>query len=488
MLSVCGVTKRFPGVTALRGVDLEVGAGEVVSLIGENGAGKSTLMKILAGVQQPDEGEVILDGRGLAGSSVAEAQRRGMSLIHQELNLAGNLSVGANIFLGREPARWGFLDEKTIRSESQRFLAKVGLEVDPSMPLAALSLGRQQLVEIAKALSTRAKVIMMDEPTSSLSQGEAEKLFEVIRDLKKEGVAVIYISHRLGEVRQISDRVVVFRDGENVGELLQAEINHDAMVRLMVGREVSQLYHRTEHDLGGVALKVTGLRTQAYPDEEFQVEVKAGEVVGIAGLVGAGRSEVLEAIFGMTPALAGQVQGRLPRSPREAMALGLAFVPEDRKAKGLVLDMTVEENISLASLGAEARGPILNRRREKELCREMTTALSLKTPGPWQRARFLSGGNQQKIVLAKWLALAPKVLLLDEPTRGVDIGAKEEIYGLMERFAREGMGVLFVSSEMEEVMGMADRILVMREGRITGGLDRSEFSEEAIMTLATQSR
>jgi ribose transport system ATP-binding protein len=487
MLSVCGVTKRFPGVTALRGVNLEVAEGEVVSLIGENGAGKSTLMKILAGVQQPDEGTVTLDGRRLDGSSVAEAQKRGMSLIHQELNLAENLTVGGNIFLGREPARFGFLDEKKIRLESQRFLAKVGLEVDPSVPLAELNLGRQQLVEIAKALSTEAKVIMMDEPTSSLSQRETEKLFEVIRDLKNEGVAVIYISHRLGEVREISDRVVVFRDGENAGELSQAEINHDAMVRLMVGREVTQLYQRKEHALGEVVLKVAGLRTRAYPEEEFGVELRAGEVVGVAGLVGAGRSEVLEAIFGMTPAEAGQVQGGLPRSPREAMDLGLAFVPEDRKGKGLVLDFTVEANTSLASLGAEARGPFLNRRREKDLCREMTAALSIKTPGPWQRARLLSGGNQQKIVLAKWLALTPRVLLLDEPTRGVDIGAKEEIYGLVERFAREGMGVLFVSSELEEVMGMADRVLVMREGRVTGELNRADFSEEAIMKLATQS-
>ena len=487
MLSARGVTKRFPGVVALKGVDLKVARGEVVSLIGENGAGKSTLMKILAGVQKPDEGEITMDGRRLDVSSVAAAQAEGVSLIHQELNLAENLSVAANLFLGREPNRFGFMVQKTIRLEARKYLTKVGLEIDPETPLSQLSLGKQQLVEIAKALSTRAKVIIMDEPTSSLSHGEVETLFEVVRDLKEQGVSVIYVSHRLAEVMTVSDRVVVFRDGEKVGELGVGEATHEAMVRLMVGRDVSQLYQRTEHELGEPALSVKGLRTEANPDHEINLQVRAGEVVGIAGLVGAGRSEMLEAIFGMTPPLAGKVQGVLPKSPREAMSLGLAFVPEDRKKKGLILDLTVEENTSLASLKMDARGPFLNREKEKRLCREMTKALAIKTPGPWQKARFLSGGNQQKIVLAKWLALSPTVLLLDEPTRGVDIGSKEEIYQLMEKFASEGMAVLFVSSELDEIMGMADRVLVMREGRLTGELGRSDFSEEAIMNLATQS-
>ncbi len=488
MLVAQGVTKRFPGVVALQGVDLHVAAGEVVALIGENGAGKSTLMKILSGVQKPDEGNVSMEGQTLTGASVAEAQAAGIALIHQELNLADNLSVGANLFLGREPQRFGWIERKTIHRESAKYLAKVGLDVDPEFLLSGLSLGKQQLVEIAKALSTQAKVIIMDEPTSSLSQGEVETLFGVIRDLKKEGVSVIYISHRLAEVQELSDRVVVFRDGENVGELGPEEMTHDAMVRLMVGRDVSQLYQRTSHALGEVALTVSGLRTQVHPDKEINLEVRAGEVVGISGLVGSGRSEVLEAIFGMTPAVAGTVQSVLPKSPREAMAMGLAFVPEDRKAKGLILDLSVEENTSLASLKQEANGPFLNHGHEVALCEKMTTALAIKTPGPWQKARFLSGGNQQKIVLAKWLALSPSVLLLDEPTRGVDIGSKEEIYQLMEKFAREGMAVLFVSSELDEIMGMADRVLVMREGRLAGELDRADFSEEAIMTLATQSQ
>ncbi len=473
---------------ALKGVSLEVGRGEVVSLIGENGAGKSTLMKILSGIQNPDEGEVEMEGKSLSAASVTEAQTAGLALIHQELNLADNLSVGANIFLGREPCRFGWIDQKKIRQESAKYLSKVGLKVPPETLLSELSLGQQQLVEIAKALSTRAKIIIMDEPSSSLSQGEVEMLFEVIRELRKGGISVIYISHRLAEVQELSDRVVVFRDGENAGELGPEEMSHEAMVRLMVGRDVSQLYQRTAHDLGETALAVNGLRTQANPYEEVNLELRAGEIVGIAGLVGAGRSEVLEAIFGMTPAVAGKVHSELPKSPREAMAMGLAFVPEDRKAKGLILDLNVEQNTSLASLGENAKGPFVNRSHEVALCEEMTEALAIKTPGPWQKARFLSGGNQQKIILAKWLALSPSVLLLDEPTRGVDIGSKEEIYQLMEKFAREGMAILFVSSELEEIMGMADRVLVMREGRLNGALDRSQFSEQAIMDLATKTQ
>lgn len=489
LLEVRKVTKRFPGVVALSGVDLEVRPAEVVALIGENGAGKSTLMKILAGVQAADEGELRVEGKPVRFSGVQEAQKAGVALIHQELNLAENLSVAANLFLGREPSRFGWIDQGMIRREAERLLGMVGLEVPPDTLVGELTLGKQQLVEIAKALSTEAKVIIMDEPTSSLSLSESERLFGVIRDLRGKGVSVIYISHRLGEVKELADRVVVFRDGENAGTLEREEIEHDAMVRMMVGREVSQFYQRTEHELGEVLLSVRGLRTVENPSHPIDFEVRAGEVVGVAGLVGAGRSEMLAALFGANPALAGEVsvgeQRGLPRSPREALARGLALVPEDRKGQGLILEMAVKENMSLASLRGEARGPFLNQRREDELVAEMTAALSIKTPGPWQLARYLSGGNQQKIVLAKWLALKPKVLLLDEPTRGIDIGAKEEIYLLMEKFAREGMAVLFVSSEMEEIMGMADRTLVMHEGRISGELARGDLSEEAIMELAT---
>jgi ribose transport system ATP-binding protein len=488
-LEVRKITKRFPGVVALSGVDLQVQAAEVVALIGENGAGKSTLMKILAGVQPADEGELLVGGRVVRFSGVQDAQKAGIALIHQELNLADNLTVAANMFLGREPGKFGWIDQGRIAREAERVLKLVGLEVSSDTLLSDLTLGKQQLVEIAKALSTDARVIIMDEPTSSLSLSESERLFEVIRDLRKNGVSVIYISHRLGEVKELADRVVVFRDGENAGVLARNEVEHDAMVRLMVGRDVSQFYQRTVHDLGEVALSVQGVRTVEHPSHSLDFEVRAGEVVGVAGLVGAGRSEMLAALFGARPALGGEIsvmgQGGLPRSPREALARGLALVPEDRKGQGLILDMAVKENMSLASLRRDSKGPFLNTKKEDELVDEMTVALSVKTPGSWQLARFLSGGNQQKIVLAKWLALKPKVLLLDEPTRGIDIGAKEEIYLLMEQFAQEGMAVLFVSSEMEEIMGMADRTLVMHEGRVTGELDRKDFGEEAIMELAT---
>ena len=488
-LEVQKVTKRFPGVVALSGVDLQVYPAEILALIGENGAGKSTLMKILAGVQPADEGELLVEGKVVRFSGVQDSQKSGIALIHQELNLAENLTVAGNMFLGREPGKFGWIDQGLIQRESKRVLEMVGLEVSPETLLSELTLGKQQLVEIAKALSTDAKVIIMDEPTSSLSLRESERLFEVILDLREKGVSVIYISHRLGEVKELADRVVVFRDGENAGMLEQNEVDHDAMVHMMVGRDVSQFYQRTEHDLGEVVLSVRGLRSVEHRENELDFEVRAGEVVGVAGLVGAGRSEMLAALFGARPALGGDVivagKGGLPRSPRESLGRGLALVPEDRKGQGLILDMAVKENMSLASLRRDSKGPFLNTNKEEELVADMTSALSVKTPGSWQLARFLSGGNQQKIVLAKWLALKPKVLLLDEPTRGIDIGAKEEIYLLMEKFAREGMAVLFVSSEMEEIMGMADRTLVMHEGRITGELTRENFSEEAIMELAT---
>ena len=488
-LEVQKITKRFPGVVALSGVDLQVYPAEILALIGENGAGKSTLMKILAGVQAADDGELLVEGKAVRFSGVQDAQKSGIALIHQELNLAENLTVAANMFLGREPEKFGWIDQGVIQRESKRVLEMVGLEVSPETLLSELTLGKQQLVEIAKALSTDAKVIIMDEPTSSLSLRESERLFEVIHDLREKGVSVIYISHRLGEVKALADRVVVFRDGENAGILERNEVDHDAMVRMMVGRDVSQFYQRTEHDLGEVVLSVRGLRSVEHRENELNFEVRAGEVVGVAGLVGAGRSEMLAALFGARPGLGGDVsvagQSGLPQSPRESLSRGLALVPEDRKGQGLILDMAVKENISLASLRRDSKGPFLNTSKEEELVAEMTSALSVKTPGSWQLARFLSGGNQQKIVLAKWLALKPKVLLLDEPTRGIDIGAKEEIYLLMEKFAREGMAVLFVSSEMEEIMGMADRTLVMHEGRITGELAREDFSEEAIMELAT---
>ncbi len=461
-------------------------------MLGENGAGKSTLMKILAGVQEPDAGEIRLDGQPVRIRSVQEGLSLGIALIHQELNLATNLSIGANLFLGREPVRRGLIDEREIASRSRRLLERVGLDLDPATLVGDLSIGRRQLVEIAKALAVEARVLIMDEPTSSLSQGEAERLFEVVRDLRAKGVSILYISHRLGEVVELADRVVVLRDGENAGELSREEITHDRMVALMVGRDLSQFYVHTPHPPGEIVLAVSALRTPAHPGHGIDFALRAGEIVGVAGLVGAGRTELLETLFGITPALGGTitVAGEEKRldDPRAAIAAGLALVPEDRKHQGLILDMAVADNLSLASVSRDQRAGFLNFAAERDLAAEMTRRLRIKTPSPRQIVRFLSGGNQQKVVLGKWLAMRPRVLLLDEPTRGIDIGAKREIYALMEELARQGVAVLFVSSELEEIIGMSDRALVMHEGRLAGELPREALGEEAIMRLATGRR
>lgn len=491
LLEVRGIGKSFPGVRALDDVSLSLGRGEVLAVIGENGAGKSTLMKILAGVQPPDQGEILIDGQVMGEVSVEAALDQGVVLIHQELNLASNLEVGANVFLGREPGKWGVIDSKQVRTESKKFLQMIGLDVDPDTIVGDLTIGRQQMVEIAKALSVNARVLIMDEPTSSLSQTETENLFKVIKDLRSAGVSIIYISHRLGEVKELADRVTVLRDGENAGDLAIDEIHHDAMVKLMVGREVSQLYQRTRHDLGEVALSVKGVRTEAHPGHPLDFEVRAGEIVGVAGLVGAGRTEMMETLFGVSELVGGEIRVHGGNaldlnSPLDAIEAGVALVPEDRKSQGLILDMNVRENMSLASLVRDKKAfGVLNEKAEFKISQTMIEQMRIKTPDDEQVIRYLSGGNQQKVVVGKWLAMDPKVLLLDEPTRGIDIGAKQEIYALMESLASKGLAILFVSSEMEEVLGVADRVLVMHEGEITGELSKDELSEEAVMQLAT---
>ena len=489
LLEARRLTKSFPGVRALKGVSLSVARGEVLGVIGENGAGKSTLMKILAGVQPADAGEILLDGQPARIRSVHDALANGIALIHQELNLAGNLDVAANIFLGREPLRAGLIDRARTRHEARQFLDAVGLDLNPNALVETLAIGQQQLVEIAKALSIQARVLIMDEPTSSLSARESENLFRVIRDLRSRGVSIVYISHRLGEVKTLADRVTVLRDGENAGDLARDQISHATMVKLMVGRDLSQFYPHEPHRPGDIALEVSRLRTPAHPRHEISFNVRAGEIVGFAGLVGAGRTEVFLTLFGVTPALGGTIQvcGKevAPRSPLEAIHAGLSLVPEDRKKQGVILEMAVRENVSLASLRRDQWNGFRNRRRETELSAEMIGALRIKTLGDRQVVQFLSGGNQQKVVLGKSLALQPRVLFLDEPTRGIDVGAKQEIYKIMEDLARQGVAILFVSSEMEEVLGMSDRVLVMHEGRITGELARHELSEEAVMHLAT---
>ncbi|MCL4108562.1 UNVERIFIED_CONTAM: hypothetical protein GTU68_022864 [Idotea baltica] len=489
-LQVQSICKSFPGVRALHNVNLHVLPGEVLAVVGENGAGKSTLMKILAGVQPQDSGTLTLDGQSKTFRNVRDAMANGIALIHQELNLADNLSVGANIFLGREPLRNGLIDEAAIEKRSADALGKVGLNVSPKTLLQELTIGQQQLVEIAKAVSFDAQVLIMDEPTSSLSAGESEKLFDVIRNLKVRGVSILYISHRLAEVQDLSDRVTVLRDGENAGELSKDEINHDNLVRLMVGRDISRFYTRHPHPTGDVALQVQDLVTSTWPAEKLNFKVHAGEIVGIAGLVGAGRTEMLRTLFGVDRPLAGSIAVSslqiAIKSPQDAIHAGLALVPEDRKHEGLVLEMSIRDNIGLAGLRRHSTAAgLLNFRQEAKDSADYSSKLRVKAPNDQHIVGTLSGGNQQKVVLAKWLAMNPKVLLLDEPTRGIDVGAKQEIYQLMDELAGEGMAVLFVSSELEEVIGMSDRALVMHEGRITGELSRTELTEESIMRLAT---
>jgi ribose transport system ATP-binding protein len=492
LIQASGLCKRFPGVVALQDVGLSVMRAEAVAVIGENGAGKSTLMKILSGIYQPDAGEIRFNGNPVALTSVNAAQALGISLIHQELNLADNLDVAGNVFLGREPRRMGLLDKPRMREQTQVILDRLGASFKADAPVAALSLGQQQLVEIAKALSLDAKLIIMDEPTSSLSTRESESLFKIIQDLKAAGLSILYISHRLGEVKRIADRLVALRDGRNAGELGRSEISHDSMVRLMVGRDLSQVFAHQPCTPGEEALRVEGLQTRANPSHHVSFSVRRGEIVGMAGLVGSGRTEVLRALFGAEKALGGvvTVQGKKSTAthPRDAVDAGISLVPEDRKALGIFLPESVNWNSSLPGIERHAKAGFLrNAAAEKRDAEQVVSQMRVKTASLETKVGTLSGGNQQKVALGKWIVLNPQVLLLDEPTRGVDVGAKREIYQIMEKLAGEGTAILFVSSEMEEVLAMSDRVLVMHEGRLAGELQRSELSEEAVMRLATGS-
>jgi ribose transport system ATP-binding protein len=494
LLEARGVRKHFPGVQALDGVSLHVTRGEVLAVVGENGAGKSTLMKVLAGVHAPDAGEILLDGRPVRFAGVADAIRHGVVLIHQELNLADNLSVAANLFLGREAVRGGplgWLDRGRMDGAARALLARVGLDVDPGAAVGGLPPGQRQLVEIARALSLDARLLIMDEPTSSLTQGETERLYEVIDGLKRAGVAVVYISHRLAEVRRVADRVAVLRDGRNAGGLARADISHDAMVRLMVGRDLKKLYPRRHGAAAGAParLEVRGLTYAGGPHHAVSFTVRRGEIVGMAGLVGAGRTELAEALFGLRRVTAGEVrldgEPVVARHPSEAVASGLLLVPEDRRRHGLVLEESVRENLALPNLDQLSVLGWVRRGMEARLAREQMARLGVRASGPGQAAGLLSGGNQQKVVLGKWLARRPRVLILDEPTRGVDVGARGEIYALMDGLAAEGVAVLMISSDLEEILGMSDRVLVLHEGRLAGELPRAALSEEAVMRLAT---
>jgi len=495
ILELLNIGKRFPGVVALDNVSLSVDTGEIVALIGENGAGKSTLMKILGGAINRDSGTVKIEGKEVEIKSPSEASALGIEFIHQELSVLDNLDVAANIFLRREPTIGGplkLIDRKRLYSEADQLLKKLGLDLSSRTSVSRLSIAQQQLVEIARAISTGARIIIMDEPTSSLTLTETQRLLEIVMDLKAHHVSIIYISHRLHEVEEIADRAVVLRDGRNAGELARNEINRDRMVRMMVGRDLKEMFKHTgngNHKENYDWFAVEGLRTQRYPNQPISFNVARGEVLGIAGLVGSGRSEMARTLFGVDEAIEAKVKlnGKVLSftGPRDAISHGVYLVPEDRRNCGLVVDFNVRENISLPNLDSYSTAKIINSARETTAALNAVKSINIKTPSPEMRAANLSGGNQQKVVLARWLTFSPKVIIFDEPTRGIDVGAKAEIYALIRKLASDGVSVIVISSEMEEVLGISDRIAVMHEGRITGILDRPQFSEEAVMHLAT---
>jgi ribose transport system ATP-binding protein len=487
------ITKRFPGVVALQDVSLTLAAGEVLGLMGENGAGKSTLMKILGGAQPPDEGRILLGGQEVTLDSVRAAKRAGIALIHQELMLAPNLDIAANIFLGNEPGGGPSLrplGRAEMNRKARELLGRVGLALDPTTSVSRLTAGQMQMVEIAKALALEARVIIMDEPTSSLGAGESEHLFGIIRKLQADGIGIIYISHRMEEVFLLCDRITVLRDGRYVGDLARSEATPDNVVAMMVGRELSSQYfpEKSPTPASESILKVEDLLVPGAP-AGVSFEAFRGEILGFAGLVGAGRTELMEALFGANPALAGKItlcgEPYWPKSPRDAISRGIYLAPEDRKRHGLVLPMSVAQNTSLPGIAGSRWWRALDRRAEQKLAEQESKRLRIKAPSVHQRVVNLSGGNQQKVVLGKWLAMQPKVLICDEPTRGIDVGAKAEIYRHLANLAAEGVTILMVSSDMEEVLGMSDRVVVMCERRIQGVLARQDLTQQRVARWMT---
>ena len=493
VLDMRDITKRFPGVLALDGMNLKVRPATVNVLVGENGAGKSTLMKILSGVHSIDGGEIFFQGTKLDQKDTSAALNAGISMIHQELSPVLDMTIGENIFLGREPSRGtgllsGFVDFDRMYADTQALLDRLGLKYGPRAPMRDLSIAAMQLIEITKAISRKASLVIMDEPTSAISDTEVAMLFRQIADLKASGVAIIYITHKMDEIFQIADDLTVMRDGQFVAAGPASDYDPSKLISQMVGRTISNVFPKEEVPIGEEVLAVRGLtRDGVFSDVSFSV--RKGEIVGLAGLIGAGRTEVARAIFGLDPIDGGEV--RLAGSPikvstpSDAIAQGIAMVSEDRKAEGLVLCRSVGENISLANLKKFAPHVFIRERAEAAECNRMIKLLQIKTPNAAMIAENLSGGNQQKIVIAKWLLGDIKLLILDEPTRGIDVGSKSEIHRLMVAFARQGLAIIMISSELPEVLGMSDRVVVMHEGTVTGELKRSEANQENIMRLAT---
>ena len=490
LLEMNDVSKRFLGVHALKGVHFDLRCGEVHALVGENGAGKSTLMKVLTGIHQPDGGEIFFEGKPYAVKNIGEAQNLGISMIHQELNMMNDLTVAQNVFIGRELKKGPWLDDAGMVKETQKIFDRIGIKIDPKTKLGRLTVGKQQMVEIAKAVSRDCKLLILDEPTAALTQTEIEDLFRIMGDLKAKGIGMVYISHRMDEISRISDRITVMRDGEYVGTVDTVSVTKDDIINMMIGRVVYEdpKTHSEVPEDAETVLEVKNLSSgNLFKDVSFKL--RKGEILGFSGLMGAGRTEVARAIFGADPHDGGEifVNGRRVniKTPEDAVKLGIGYLSEDRKRYGLLLDKSVAENTALASIDKYTKGGIINDRQIKAEAREENAKLRTKTPSMEQLLKNLSGGNQQKVIIARWLIKNSDILIFDEPTRGIDVGAKSEIYTLMNQLAKQGKSIIMISSELVEILRMSDRILVMCEGRKTGELDISEANQENIMQLAT---
>jgi inositol transport system ATP-binding protein len=490
LLSANGVHKAFPGVVALDDASFTLRKGTVHALVGENGAGKSTLMKILAGIYQPDSGEICLNGKKVQMTSPRDALEKGVAMIHQELNLMPSMTVAENIWIRREPRnRLGFIDHRKMNRHTTDLLSKLNINLPPEIEVRHLSVANRQMVEIAKAVSYESNVLIMDEPTSALTEREASHLFEIIRDLRSQGKGIVYISHKMNEIFQIADDVSVFRDGKYIATHAARDITRDNIIQMMVGREVSQMFPKEDATPGEIVLSVKDLSLEGVFDN-ISFELRAGEILGLAGLLGSGRSNVAETLFGVTPASSGEIriggQAVSIGSPTQAIRLGMAFLTEDRKDSGCMLALDVLENMQIAVLQNNyTKIGFVRSKSLESACGEMRLKLRVKTPGLHTRIETLSGGNQQKVLIGRWLLTNPKILILDEPTRGIDVGAKAEIHALISSLAKAGAAVILISSEMPEVLGMSDRILVMHEGRATGILDRKDATQVRIMELAS---
>ena len=484
-----GINKSFGSNQVLKDAGFYLKDGEVHALMGENGAGKSTLMKILTGVYTKDAGTVIIDGKEVNFKSPQEAEKAGIVFIYQELNVLFDLTVEENLFMGKEiTKRFGICDKKAMRKQAQEIMDRMGVQIPIDAVMSDLSVGQQQMVEICKALMVDAKVIIMDEPTAALTERETEGLFEVVESLRKKGVSIVYISHRMEEIFRLCDRITILRDGSYIGTENISEIDMDGVVKMMIGREIGERFPKRDAKIGDVVLKVEGFtKEKLFHDVCF--EIKAGEVLGVSGLMGAGRTEIMQAIFGMMPRNSGKVyiDGKevTIKNPAQAIAAGIGFITEDRKTEGLLLEKSIAENIEIANLKSISKNGVLSKSKQESLVKKGIEDFRIKCFGPWHECNNLSGGNQQKVVLAKWVATNPKILILDEPTRGVDIGAKKEIYNVINQMAAKGVAIIMVSSELPEVLGMSDRIMVVREGEVRGILNGKEADQEKIMTLAT---